>query len=161
MTPVPRILWDFRQQYPRVDLELTVSQSEVLQRRVESGHLDVAFVKQAPGQQGGRLVRRDRLVWAGVAGAQLGRDRPVPLIVYQAPSITRSLGVQVLAQAGLPYRVRCTVRSVLGATAAARAGPGPRDLRAQPGTRRPHRTPRRHRPARPRRHRPRSAHPAA
>ncbi|MEV0291604.1 LysR substrate-binding domain-containing protein [Kribbella sp. NPDC050820] len=124
LTPVPRILWDFRQQYPRVDLELTVSQSELLQRRVESGHLDVAFVKQAPGQQRGRLVRRDRLVWAGVAGAQLGRDWPVPLIVYQAPSITRSLGVRVLEQAGLPYRVRCTVRSVLGAAAAARAGLG-------------------------------------
>jgi len=124
LTPVPRILWDFRQQYPRVDLELAVSQSEVLQRRVESGHLDVAFVQQAPGQQRGRLVRRDRLVWAGVDGAELGRDRPVPLIVYQAPSITRSLGVQVLEQAGVPYRVRCTVRSVLGAAAAARAGLG-------------------------------------
>ncbi|MEV0288914.1 LysR substrate-binding domain-containing protein [Kribbella sp. NPDC050820] len=124
LTPVPRILRDFRQQYPRVDLELMVSQSEMLQRRVESGHLDVAFVKQPRGQQRGRLVRRDRLVWVSVAGAQLGRDRPVPLIVYQAPSITRSLGVQVLEQAGVPYRVRCTVRNVLGAAAAARAGLG-------------------------------------
>ncbi|MEV0291150.1 LysR substrate-binding domain-containing protein [Kribbella sp. NPDC050820] len=124
LTSVPRILWDFRQQYPRVDLELSVSQSGVLQRRVESGHLDVAFVKQAPGQQRGRLVRRDRLVWAGVAGAQLERTRPVPLIVYQAPSITRSLAVQVLEQAGVPYRVRCTVKGVLGVVAAARAGLG-------------------------------------
>lgn len=124
LTPVPRILRDFRQMYPRVDLDLTVSQTAVLQRRVESGHLDVAFVKQARGERAGRLVRRDRLVWAGVAGAQPDPDRPVPLVVYQAPSITRSSAVQALERAGLPYRVRCTVKGVLGAVAAARAGLG-------------------------------------
>jgi DNA-binding transcriptional LysR family regulator len=71
LTPVPSILRDFRQLYPRIDLELTVSQSNALQRRVESGHLDVAFVKQAPGEGHGRLVRRDRLVWAAPPGTRL------------------------------------------------------------------------------------------
>src|SRR5206468_3500455 len=49
LTQVPRILRDFRQLYPRIDLELTVSQSSTLQRRVESGHLDLAFVKKPAG----------------------------------------------------------------------------------------------------------------
>jgi DNA-binding transcriptional LysR family regulator len=49
LTSVPRILRDFRQLYPRIALELTVSQSVTLQRRVESGHLDVAFVKSSKG----------------------------------------------------------------------------------------------------------------
>jgi DNA-binding transcriptional LysR family regulator len=129
LTPVPRILRDFRQLYPRIDLELTVSQSGTLERRVESGHLDIAFLKQAAGTGRGDLVRRDRLVWAGVAGSQLGvgavePDRPVPLVVYQAPSISRSVAVQALEQAGVPYRVTCTVRGVLGVVAAARAGLG-------------------------------------
>lgn len=124
LTPVPSILRDFRQLYPRIDLELTVSQSGALQRRVESGHLDVAFVKQAAGETGGRLVRRDRLVWAGAPGTRLEPGRPVALVVYQAPSISRSLGVQALERAGRPYRVTCTVRGVLGVAAAARAGLG-------------------------------------
>lgn len=124
LTPVPRILRGFRQLYPRIDLELTVSQSGTLKRRVESGHLDVAFVKQAAGDPHGRLVRRDRLVWAAVPGTHVENDRPVPLIVYQAPSISRSLGVQALQQAGRAYRVTCTVRGVLGVVAAARAGLG-------------------------------------
>jgi DNA-binding transcriptional LysR family regulator len=51
-------------------------------------------------------------------------DAPVPLVVYQAPSITRSLGVQALERAGRPYRLSCTVRGVLGVLAAARAGLG-------------------------------------
>ena len=46
------------------------------------------------------------------------------LVVYQAPSISRSNGVRALEQAGLPYRVTCTVRGVLGVVAAARAGLG-------------------------------------
>src|SRR6201995_413673 len=71
LTPVPIILRDFRQLYPRIDLELTVSQSTALQRRVESGHLDVAFVKQPPGEGHGRLVRRDRLGWGAAPGTRL------------------------------------------------------------------------------------------
>ena len=121
LTPVPRILRDFRQLYPRIDLELTVSQSGALQRRVESGHLDVAFVKQAAGEGRGRLVRRDRLIWAAAPGTKLEAGRRVALVVYQAPSISRSLGLQALERAGLPYRVTCTVRGVLGVVAAARA----------------------------------------
>ena len=124
LTPVPKILHGFRQLYPRIDLELTVSQSGALQRRVESGHLDVAFVKQTPGDGPGRLIRRDRLVWAAAPGTRLAAGRPVPLIVYQAPSISRSAGVQALERAGLAYRLTCTVRGVLGVVAAARAGLG-------------------------------------
>lgn len=124
MTPVPRILRDFRQMYPRIDLELTISQSSTLERRVESGHLDVAFLKQAVGARRGRLVRRDRLVWAGAAGARVELDGPVPLVVYQAPSLSRSQAVEALEKAGVDHRVRCTVKGVLGAVAAARAGLG-------------------------------------
>ncbi|GIH20146.1 LysR substrate-binding domain-containing protein [Rugosimonospora africana] len=124
LTSVPKILRDFQQLYPRIALELTVSQSVTLSRRVESGHLDVAFVKYNTGERHGRLVRRDRLVWAGVEGTRVQFDRPVPLIVYQAPSLSRSTGVQALEEAGIAYRVTCTVRGVNGVLAAVRAGLG-------------------------------------
>lgn len=124
LTSVPRILRNFRHLYPRIDLELTVSQSFTLQRRVESGHLDVAFVKSSPGDGHGRVVRRDRLVWAAADGRGVEPGRPLPLIVYQAPSLSRSLGVRALEEAGIGYRVTCTVRGVNGVLAAARAGLG-------------------------------------
>jgi DNA-binding transcriptional LysR family regulator len=124
LTPLPRILRDFRQLYPRIDLELTVAQSGALRRRLESGHLDVAFVKHDVGDGRGRLVRRDRLVWAAVQGARLSVDRPMPLVVYQAPSLSRSRAVEALDRAGRPYRITCTVRGVNGILAAARAGLG-------------------------------------
>src|ERR1700760_4073340 len=51
LTPLPKILRDFRQVYPRVDLELTVEQSSTLERRIESGHLDLAYLKQTRGER--------------------------------------------------------------------------------------------------------------
>jgi DNA-binding transcriptional LysR family regulator len=124
LTPLPRILRDFRRLYPRIDLELTVAQSGNLLRRVDSGHLDVALVKTAAGEGLGRLVRRDQLVWVGVEDWRPEADRPIPLIVYQAPSISRSLGVASLERAGMSYRVTCSVRGVNGVIAGVRAGLG-------------------------------------
>src|SRR6478672_1911633 len=108
LTPLPKILRDFRQLYPRIDLELTVAQSPNLLRRVESGHLDLAYVKHGAGggyEPNGRLVRRDPLVWAGISGTRIAPDGPVPLVAYQAPSLSRSLGVQSLEQAGRTCRI--------------------------------------------------------
>lgn len=127
LTPLPRILRDFRQLYPRIDLELTVAQSPNLLRRVESGHLDLAYLKQNVGttyEPNGRLVRRDPLVWAGIEGTRIGPEDRVPLVAYQAPSLSRSLGVQTLEQAGRACRITCIVKGVNGVLAAVRAGLG-------------------------------------
>lgn len=127
LTPLPRILRDFRQLYPRIDLELTVLQNEALVRRIESAHLDVAFVKRsadAPRTSRGQLVRRDQLVWCGLDSSRLDPEQPVPLVVYQAPSLSRGISVQALEKVGRRSRITCTVRGVNGVLAAVRAGLG-------------------------------------
>jgi len=146
LTRVPRILRDFRHLNPGVNLDLTVSQFGAhLLRRVESGHVDVAFLKTTAGEGRGRLVRRDRLVWATAEGGGVRWDeqRPVPLIVHQAPSPSRDLAVQALETAGIRYRVVCTARGINAVLAATRAGLGvaifvrsllPADLVELPGS---------------------------
>lgn len=146
LTRVPRILRDFRHLNPGINLDLTVSQFGVhLERRVESGHVDVAFLKTTAGEGRGRLVRRDRLVWATAEGTGLRWDerRPVPLIVHQAPSPSRDLAVRALEEAGIRYRVVCTARGINAVLAATRAGLGiaifvrsllPADLAELPGS---------------------------
>lgn len=124
LTQVPTVLRDFRKLYPGINLALTVAQTPTLRRRVESGHLDVALVKSEPGEGRGRLVRRDRLVWAAAAGTEITRGAPVPLIVYQAPSLSRTLAVRALDAVGIGYRVTCIVHGVNGVLAAVRAGLG-------------------------------------
>ncbi len=124
LTPLPKILRDFRQLYPRVHLELTVAQSSNLQRRIESGHLDLAYLKTTAADGRGRLVRRDRFVWAATAGTRVEADRPIPLVIYRAGALSRNLAIESLEQGGRAYRIVCTVQGVNGVLAAARAGLG-------------------------------------
>ncbi len=127
LTPLPKILRDFRQLYPRIDLELTVLQNEALLQRIESGHLDVAFVKRGantPSPVRGQLVRRDQLVWVAVEGTRFEPEQQVPLVVYQAPSLSRAISVQTLERVGRRSRITCTVKGVNGVLAAVRAGLG-------------------------------------
>jgi DNA-binding transcriptional LysR family regulator len=87
----------------------------------------VAFVKKSPDTPTlsiGQLVRRDRLVWVAAEGTRVEPDEPVPLVVYQAPSLSRSVAAQALQDAGRPSRITCTVRGVNGVLAAVRAGIG-------------------------------------
>ena len=124
LTQLPQILRDFRQLYPQINLELTVNQSAVLTRRLAAGQLDLVFVKQEPGASDGRVVRRERLVWAAHKSLTLEPHSPVPLIVYQAPSITRAAALTALEAAGRRWRITCNTREVNGQVAATRAGIG-------------------------------------
>lgn len=124
LTHLPQILRDFRQLYPQINLELTVNQSGVLTRRLTAGQLDLVFVKQEPDQPDGRLVRRERLVWVAHKSLKLDPASPVPLIVYQTPSLSRSAAIKSLEDAGRTWRITCNVREINGVLAALRAGIG-------------------------------------
>ncbi|MCU1415363.1 MAG: LysR family transcriptional regulator [Microbacteriaceae bacterium] len=124
LTQLPQILRDFRQLYPHINLELTVNQSHVLTRRLAAGQLDLVFVRQASDAQAGRLVRRDRLVWVGHRALTLEQGQALPLIVYQAPSLSRTLMIDGLERSGRTWRITCNVREINGMVAATRAGIG-------------------------------------
>lgn len=124
LTQLPQVLRDFRQLYPQINLELTVSQSGALARRLRAGQLDLVYIKQEPGLPDGRVVRRERLVWVAHKSLLLESDQPVPLIVYQAPSLSRTAAIHALEEAGRTWRITCNVREINGVLAALRAGIG-------------------------------------
>jgi DNA-binding transcriptional LysR family regulator len=124
LSELPTILRDFRQLYPRINLELTVTQSGTLLRRLEANYLDLVFINQAADSGRGRLVRRDRLVWVGLEGTQIDPAQPVPVITYHAPSLSRSAAITALQEAGRTWRITCNTREINGVLAAARAGLG-------------------------------------
>nr|WP_174257859.1 LysR substrate-binding domain-containing protein [Phytoactinopolyspora alkaliphila] len=143
LAQLPRILRDFRQLHPRLNLELTVTQTAALQRRLAANQLDLIFIKEPPGQSEGRVVRRDRLVWIGLPGTQLSPDEPIPLITYATHSLSRATAVRVLSDVGRSWRVTCKTLEVNGVLAAVRAGIGiavfpssliPTDIEALPAS---------------------------
>ncbi|MFI1538478.1 LysR substrate-binding domain-containing protein [Streptomyces anandii] len=124
LTRLPEILEGFRYEHPEVDLELTVELSGTLHEQLAAGKLDLVLAKRRPQDPSGEPVRRDRLVWIGAERLRLEPDRPVPLIVYPPPGITRALAFEALERQGRPWRVACTSGSLNGLIAAARAGLG-------------------------------------
>lgn len=125
LTRLPEILEGFRHEHPEVDLELSVELSGTLHERLDEGRLDLVLAKRrGPGDERGRLVWRDRMVWIGAEGFRLDPDRPVPLIVFPPPGITRARALEVLEQEGRAWRIACTSGSLNGLVAAARAGLG-------------------------------------
>ncbi len=123
-TRLPQILRDFRRDNPLVDFDLRVDQSGVLHQRLEGDKLDVFIGKRPSGEARGQLVKRDRLVWVGTPSTRLDLSKPLPLVVYPAPSISRTEIRRALNQAGLPFRTACVCRGVNGLIAAVAAGVG-------------------------------------
>ncbi|MEU8618439.1 LysR substrate-binding domain-containing protein [Streptomyces sp. NPDC048623] len=127
MTRLPEILETFRREHPEVDLELTVELSGTLQARLEAGRLDLILAKRRGEQAelgGEELVWRDVLVWIGAPRLRLDPERPVPLIVFPPPGITRARALEALQAQGRAWRIACTSSSLSANVAAARAGLG-------------------------------------
>ena len=125
ITQLPRILRHFRQLYPQINLELTVSQTAPLVRRLYGGQLDLIFIKERPDESpDGVRVSRDTMVWMGHENTLLDAEQPVPVVAYQAPSFSRQVGIDALEAAGRTWRITCNSREVSGLLAAVRAGLG-------------------------------------
>jgi DNA-binding transcriptional LysR family regulator len=124
LTRLPDILAGFRRAHPEVDLELTVELSGTLAEQLNAGRLDLCLAKRHGPDGPGQLVWRDKLVWIGGEGMRLDPHRPVPLIAYPAPGITRARALDVLERHGRAWRLACTSGSLSGLVAAARAGLG-------------------------------------
>ncbi|MES4902685.1 MULTISPECIES: LysR substrate-binding domain-containing protein [unclassified Streptomyces] len=124
LSRLPEILEGFRRDHPEVDLELTVELSGTLHERLAAGKLDLVLAKRSEERPGGRLVWRDKLVWIGSERLRLDPDRPLPLIVFPPPGLTRARALEVLERHGRPWRIVCTSGSLNGLVAAARAGLG-------------------------------------
>jgi DNA-binding transcriptional LysR family regulator len=121
-TRLPELLRDFIRRHDLVDLELTVGVSATLYDRLDAGDLDLVLAKRRMDDDRGRLVWRDRLAWVAAPGMRIGT--PVPLILFNAPSITRSVALEALERAELTWRIACTSGSLSGLRAACLAGLG-------------------------------------
>ncbi|MFD3745386.1 LysR family transcriptional regulator [Nocardia sp. NPDC058633] len=121
---LPSILLEFRRAYPLVDVELSIGLSEEIHAELRGDRLDLAFVKRRAGERHGQRVFDDNFVWAGPAGAVPDLSRPIPVVTYPPPALSRDAALGALEHAGLEYRITCTTTGQLGMRAAVLAGLG-------------------------------------
>lgn len=118
------VLKKFRRRNPSVDLELSVGLSEALYEMLENGKLDMLFSKRRKGDERGKAIWTENLVWIASEDFELREDAPIPLVSFQPPSITRSRAIEALENAGREWRLTCTSGSLSGILAAVEAGLG-------------------------------------
>jgi DNA-binding transcriptional LysR family regulator len=123
-TELPEILRAFTRSHPGIRLDLTVALSGTLHERLAAGELDLVLAKRVAGGAPGTLVWRDRFVWVGAPDMTYDAARPVPLVVYPPPSISRARAIAALTGAGLDWRIACVSGSLSGLRAAVLAGQG-------------------------------------
>ncbi|EKF60341.1 LysR family transcriptional regulator [Agrobacterium albertimagni AOL15] len=121
---LPTLLREFIADYPAVELHLTVALSKDLADMQDKGDLDLVFAKRRLGDRRGEAILREPLVWLAADPEAMMEKTVLPLIVFPPPSLTRTLLMEALERAALPWRIVCSCQSLSGLTAAARAGMG-------------------------------------
>lgn len=123
---LPDVLSRFNKEHPDAQTELVCDLSVDLLDELRQGHIDLALVTRQPRSSGGRLVRRERLVWAAAAdfgSAPAGPDAPLPLALFPPGyCIFRENALAALRRIGRSWRTVCTSRSLSGIRATVSSG---------------------------------------
>lgn len=102
-TYVPAVLRRFNQAWPQVDVTVDCRNSYDLMIAIDNGEVDVALTTDDTSIKSGtrltEVLRMDRLVWVGAAGARAHRTDPLPIAVGSAtcrfrPVVLEALRVQ-------------------------------------------------------------------
>ncbi len=122
------ILRRFVQTYPRVNLEVRIARNAELLALVESADLDLALTWDT-GYLSPYATRlgETQMHWIGARDVPLLAvldDSSLPLIMFDAPCVLRSVATQTLDAAQIPWRIALTSPSVGGIWAAVAAGLG-------------------------------------
>lgn len=124
LSTLAQVLARFAGRHDAVDLQITVGLSRTLYQGYDAGELDVIFCKRLRGDPRGTLAWTEDLIWTGRPGFVPDPAKPLPLVLYPPPSMTRTLALDALETVGRSWRVVCTSGSLMGLRAAVEAGLG-------------------------------------
>ncbi len=120
---LPHVLASFRQNHPRVQLNVSCDLTLNLIDRFHRGDFDVILAKRDPQRvKGGTRVWREPLVWAAADGYRL--EDPLSLVLSPQPCIYRARALAALVRAKRSWQISYTSPSLAGTLAAVKAGLG-------------------------------------
>ncbi|WP_108663525.1 LysR substrate-binding domain-containing protein [Acuticoccus kandeliae] len=119
---LPDVLSHFRQEFPRVQVQLQCRLSTPLVQLVHRGEVDVALVTRMNDFTGGQVIHREQLVWLTGTNSKAHEDSPVPLALLPPGNIFRDYAIEALESAGRQWMISCISESVSGLQAAVFSG---------------------------------------
>ena len=105
MCYLPEMLRQFSSRYPMVDVELHCDRSWDALDALDAGDIDLAFVSQCRGREGGRRITSSPLVWACVKDSDVDECDPVPLAIFGPGCIYRKAVIDALDKEGKAFRL--------------------------------------------------------
>ncbi|PKE31797.1 LysR family transcriptional regulator [Rahnella sp. AA] len=128
---LPAILGTFTRAHPQVQLSASITRNQQLLDGIRHNEFDLAVCWQAddaPFFPTSRSLGRIPLRWVGPQNFSLAHylqtGEPLPLLVFEAPCLMRNAATTALDNAGIPWRIAFTSRSLGGIWAALSAGLG-------------------------------------
>lgn len=119
---LPPVLARFAESHPLVELEFRSDRSWESLDALEAGEIDIALVTQPCGRNGGRVVRREALVWAAAQGSAADRQEPLPLALFGPGCVYRQAALDALDRLGRRWRHAYNSASRDGRDSAVMAG---------------------------------------
>lgn len=119
---IPGLLADLARREPALTVEVQCASSDVLERRVRAGGLDLAFALAGETTERGEPVTTDPVVWLQAPGTSLSTRRPLPVALFDHACSWRDRAIRALESADIDFRIVFTSASVAGVRAGIRAG---------------------------------------
>ncbi|MDX8479974.1 LysR substrate-binding domain-containing protein [Mesorhizobium sp. VK24D] len=124
---LPEVLGRFARAHPKVRIEARIGRSHELAERVLSGNLDIALAwHDGTTLPYSRHIADVQARWIGPAKPMVAghNGEALPLVVFEAPCLLRTVATETLDRAGLAWRMAFSSPSLGGIWAAVAAGLG-------------------------------------
>jgi DNA-binding transcriptional LysR family regulator len=118
---LPRMLSQFADRYPDVELMVICGTSPELLALVEESKLDLAIVSDQEKSEGKTLIFEDELAWVAGPRMHVGAEGSLPLAFMPVGCEFRGRALAALDKAGRPWRMAVNSLSPTGIRAAIRA----------------------------------------
>ncbi|WP_151720143.1 LysR substrate-binding domain-containing protein [Gemmobacter serpentinus] len=118
---LPSVFRRFGLLYPQAEIRVFCAQSTALVPLVAAGEIDLAVVTRSTGV-GGRLIRREPMVWIAARNGVALEKEPLPVALFEPGSEARRVTLAALAQSNLPYRAAYESFSLAGLLTIVEAG---------------------------------------
>ncbi len=117
-----RIICEFSQSHPMVELDVTCALSAGFPAALASGDMDIAVYEVERPQHDDELLRQEQTFWMMSPHHNLLQRDPLPVALFDRACWWRDAALTALQASGRPFRVVYSSQSVAGVAAAIEAG---------------------------------------
>lgn len=123
-TILPFILQRVTSVFPKLSIEVSIKRSPEMMEMLHQGKIDLVITTENSTEFPNVLLRSSPTLWYCSAEYQFQYGSPVPLVVLDEPSPFRTLALEKLTEAGIPWKISYVASTLSAVRAAVKAGLG-------------------------------------